>query len=81
MGPYREIPERFATPPVEPEAKKEEPVRASSGVGIVAAALLIILNQFGVVSFSEEEAVIIVSAIFVLANEAARLKVWAPYKP
>lgn len=81
MGPYREIPERFATPPVEPEAKKEEPVRTSSGVSIVAAALLIVLNQFGVTGFTAEEATIIVGAIFILANEVARLKVWAAYKP
>jgi hypothetical protein len=61
------------------ENQKAEPVRMSSLISVLTAAAMILLDKFGVANFSATEIAIILSAIIALANEAARMKVFAPY--
>ena len=62
------------------EQKKTEPVRASTLISVVTAAVMILLDKFGVANFTAVEVSIILSAVIALANEVARMKVWAPYR-
>lgn len=71
---FTEVPSIAFTPP------KEEPVRQASGVTIFAAALVILANKTGWADLSVEESTVIMVAVFALANEVARYRVWAKYK-
>lgn len=62
------------------EDPKTEPVRMSSLIAVITAAVMILLDKFGVANFTAVEVSIILSAIIALANEVARMKVWAPRK-
>ena len=53
-----------------------EPVRMSSLVAVVSAAIMIILDKVGVANFTAVEVSIILSAVIALANEVARMKVF-----
>jgi hypothetical protein len=53
-------------------------VRISSTITVVSAAVMILLDKFGVANFSAVEVSMILAAIAALANEAARMKVFAP---
>jgi hypothetical protein len=62
------------------KGRKTEPVRISSTITVVSAAVMILLDKFGVANFSAVEVSMILAAIAALANEAARMKVFAPVR-
>lgn len=70
-------PERPEPPP---EPQKEEPVRRATGEAAIAGGLVVVCNRLGLADFTLEEALMIVLAVFALANEVARMHVWAKPK-
>jgi hypothetical protein len=59
-------------------ARKKEPVRTGQFVVVGTAVATMLLDKFGITTFTDTEIVLLVSFVSILVGEIVRLKVFAP---